>query len=115
MRHGRLTGTFAVCVALVTIGAAATAPLPVDASSASASRIASASRTAVAVDDAARQGVQDQEPVVAGRNWERRTFAAFFSLPDMTLELSCVAVGTGLAVASFRGIQLAVTKREADG
>ena len=59
--------------------------------------------------------IQDEDPIYAGSGWERRSFAASFSLPSMTLGLRCVAVGTGLSVASFRDISLAVTRMEASG
>lgn len=51
----------------------------------------------------------DPAPIRAGSDWVRHSYAANFSLPDLTLGVRCFPAEVALARASFRNITLSVT------
>lgn len=52
----------------------------------------------------------DPDPILPGRDWARYRADTTFSLPDITLGLRCVPSTTGFGLASFRNVELSVTK-----
>lgn len=52
----------------------------------------------------------DPEPILPGRGWARYRADTTFSLPDITLGLRCVPSTTGFSSASFRNVELSVTR-----
>ena len=53
---------------------------------------------------------QDGDPVFSGAGWQRLRFAATFTLPEITLGLRCTTMGTSIAIASFRDVELSATR-----
>lgn len=64
------------------------------------------------VDSNGRTGylAQDGDPVFSGAGWQRLRFAASFTLPDMTIGLRCNTIGSAIAIARFRDIEISATR-----
>ena len=52
----------------------------------------------------------DPQPILPGQDWARYRADTTFSLPDITLGLRCIPSATGFGQASFRNIELSVTR-----
>lgn len=53
---------------------------------------------------------QDGDPVFSGAGWQRLRFAASFTLPEMTAGLRCNTIGSAIAIAGFRDIEISATR-----